>query len=161
MDGKMYDEHIKDENDLSQDREIWKDVKDWDGLYQVSSEGRVRDAEGKIIKPKIDQDGFYRVRLWKKYYPLHQIVAEAFIGDRPGRGWCAKHRNGKRNDNRAENLMWRRKSEVIPIRCVETSLTFRSIKEAAERTGGTYSEIWKAVTGKQETAYGYHWERID
>lgn len=50
--------------------------------------------------------------------------------------------------------------ESIRVRCVETGLTFRSIKEAAEKIGGTYSEIWKAVTGKQETAYGYHWERI-
>ena len=154
----MYDEHMKDENGLSQDREIWKD---WEGLCQVSSEGRIRDAEGKILRLASCGNGYQSVTLWHRNFKVHRIVAEAFIGKCPGRGYAIRHKNGNKSDNRAENLVYARKHNAIQVRCAETGEGFGSIKEAAERTGGTYSEIWKAVTGKQETAYGYHWERID
>lgn len=41
--------------------EIWKDVKGFEGLYQVSNYGRVYSKiTNKIMKPKIEKDGYYR-----------------------------------------------------------------------------------------------------
>jgi len=141
--------------------EEWRPVKDWEGLYEVSSEGRIRNMDGKILKPITDQNGFCRVKLYRKYHPVHQLVAEAFIGERPGKGFCARHKDGKRQNNRADNLEWSRKNKKIAVRCVEAGTVYASIDEAAEKGGFNYSTIWAAVAGKTETAYGYHWERAD
>ena len=61
--------------------ECWKDIKGYEGLYQVSNLGRIR-KDNKIINPWV-QFGYKIVGLWKnnKYQKLrvHRLVAEAFI----------------------------------------------------------------------------------
>ena len=77
---------------LNYENEIWKDIKNYEGLYQVSNLGRVKslerlDALGhrlkeKILKPGINQYGYYQVVLCKqsvqKHYMVHRLVFEAF-----------------------------------------------------------------------------------
>lgn len=60
--------------------EEWKDIKGYEGLYQVSNlgrvksleritnmkDGRIRTEREKILKPIKDKHGYYRVRLYKK-----------------------------------------------------------------------------------------------
>ena len=62
--------------------EIWKDIKDFEGLYWISNLGRVKNKHGKILKPEI-RNGYYSVDLVKnkKRYKcrIHRLVAEAFI----------------------------------------------------------------------------------
>lgn len=74
-------------------KEIWKDIKGYEGIYQVSSEGRVRSLDrvedrgrnikGKILKPSINPYGYCVVGLFKngtqKKNMVHRLVAEAFI----------------------------------------------------------------------------------
>ena len=69
-------------------KEVWKDIKDFEGLYQVSNLGRVRSlprntTSGKILKPRKDIYGYVSVclfkegvRYWKK---IHRLVAQEFI----------------------------------------------------------------------------------
>ena len=99
-------------------KEIWRDIKDFEGRYQVSDNGRVRSfismRNGKttkkayehILKPSLSR-GYHRVCLvderGKRYMlSVHRLVASAFIGD------CSEleinHKDGNKANNRVENL---------------------------------------------------------
>ena len=98
--------------------EIWRDIKDYEGLYQVSNFGRVRSlnynktGEIKIMKLKKTRDGYLRVGLRKngkqKWISIHRLVAEAFIPN-PLNLPCVNHKiegeEGKKI-NTVENLEW-------------------------------------------------------
>lgn len=48
-------------------REIWRDIPDYEGKYQVSNMGNVRNIiRGKNLKGRLDMYGYYRVILYKK-----------------------------------------------------------------------------------------------
>lgn len=63
--------------------ETWKDVYGYEGLYQISSSGRLRGRYGKIQKPIITKSGYVRYTLSKncieKKIMAHRLVASAFI----------------------------------------------------------------------------------
>ena len=96
--------------------EIWKDIKGYEGRYQISNFGRVKS----LIYPKekimniynFRRDGekgkgYWRVRLIKnssyKYFFVHRLVAEAFIPN-PNNYATVNHINGIKTDNRIDNL---------------------------------------------------------
>lgn len=97
--------------------ERWRPVVDYEGLYSVSSHGRVRSErnttrsrKGAIIQPG-DTHGYRLVALSapgyaRKTWLVHRLVAEAFIGLPPCDGAQTNHRDGNRSDNRVENLEW-------------------------------------------------------
>ena len=95
--------------------EIWKNVKNFEGLYQVSNLGRVkslnynRTRKEKILKNKYDKGGYCQINLWKygqmKHFLVHRLVAEAFI-DNSNNKPCIDHIDGNRSNNRVENLRW-------------------------------------------------------
>lgn len=90
--------------------EIWRDIKDYEGLYQVSNLGRVKNLiTGKILKQILQKTGYFSVILCKNgiktLYLIHRLVAEAFIPN-PENKPCIDHINRVRNDNRIENLHW-------------------------------------------------------
>jgi hypothetical protein len=103
--------------------EIWKDVKDYEGRYQVSSLGRVKSLpkewfsgintirrhNGKILKLRDNSRGYYKVALSNrgvvKECKVHQLVAIAFLGHTPcGYSLVIDHINDNSKDNRVENL---------------------------------------------------------
>ncbi len=89
--------------------EVWKNVDRWDGgLYEVSSEGRVRRGM-RILRPSTVSRGYKQAtaslggkRVIRQAL-VHQLVAEAFIGDIPA-SMQVNHLNGIKSDNRVENL---------------------------------------------------------
>ena len=90
--------------------EIWKDIKGFEGLYQVSNLGRVKSfyrLKEKILKPSIEHKGYYRVHLHKnsigKRYYVHRLVWEAFNGQIP-ENMQVNHINEIKTDNRLKNL---------------------------------------------------------
>lgn len=95
--------------------EQWKDIKGFEGLYQISSLGRVkslnyrRSGKTKILKLNKHKFGYLHIQLHKDNknftYRVHRLVAEAFIPNSDNKP-CIDHINTIRTDNRVENLRW-------------------------------------------------------
>lgn len=92
--------------------EEWRDIEEFEGLYQVSNEGRVRSLiTNKIMKQQLDKCGYYKVGLYNPIIKKHinsrvsRLVAKAFIPNLENKP-CCDHINTIRTDNRAENLRW-------------------------------------------------------
>lgn len=106
--------------------EEWKDIKGYEGLYQVSNEGRIKALpreivtrnrfgecikkyDEKILKNGDNNRGYYIVILYdgftRKPKQVHRLVAEAFIPN-PDKKPCVDHINTVKTDNRSCNLRW-------------------------------------------------------
>lgn len=93
-------------------KEIWKDIKDYEGLYQVSNFGRIKSLSRKgtyarILKPSTNKDGYLQVHLCKngklKTFLVHRLVAEAFL-DNPNNLPQVNHKDENPQNNNVENL---------------------------------------------------------
>ena len=99
-------------------QEIWKPVNGFEGLYLVSSLGRVKSlhGRGRILKSSPQSSGYLQLSLYRggtsTMVCVHRLVAKAFIGECP-RGHVVHHLNGVRTDNRADNLQYRDASEHL------------------------------------------------
>lgn len=107
--------------------EIWKDIKGYEGLYQVSNLGRIKSLgrtqrcqgnkqeyrKERIMKQHL-RGGYYQVSLCKnskhKHFGVHRLVALVFL-DNPEAKEEVNHKNGIKTDNRVDNLEWVTRSE--------------------------------------------------
>ena len=90
--------------------EIWKDIKGYEGLYQISNLGNVKSLKNKIyLKPSIHKKGYLHCGLSKKGEKkqcfIHRLVAETFI-DNPYKLPCVNHKDCNPKNNKIENLEW-------------------------------------------------------
>lgn len=89
---------------------MWKDIKGYEGLYEVSDKGEVRNyITRKLIVGDINNFGYYRVKLYKnkkqKTFFRHRLVAQAFIQN-PDNLPEVNHIDGDKSHNYKENLEW-------------------------------------------------------
>ena len=90
--------------------ENWKNVVDFEGIYEVSDFGNIRSAKTKQLKKiTIDAHGRPYLGLWKnnkqKICKPHTLVMEAFVGLRP-KGMECCHNDGNPQNNHLSNLRW-------------------------------------------------------
>lgn len=89
-------------------REIWKKVDVLPDAYRVSSRGRVKrkeNGEYRILYATNNGKGYYTIPVGHDKFYIHRVVALAFIPNPDGFPEI-DHINGKRDDNRVQNLRW-------------------------------------------------------
>lgn len=115
---------------MNTQKEVWKDVKNYEGLYQVSNLGRVKSLERmakhwrgglktineRFLKLNINTYGYEYVVLYKdgvsKYFFCHKLVCLCFIENELNKPQI-NHKNGIKTDNKVSNLEWCTASENI------------------------------------------------
>lgn len=89
--------------------ETWRDIEEYQGIYEVSTNGQVRRKNGKILKPKIERTGYVRYHLSKnglsKSLLAHRIVAQAFLPN-PNNYKTINHIDENKSNNNINNLEW-------------------------------------------------------
>lgn len=163
---------------MLENKEIWKDVKGYEGLYQISNMGRVWSVRKQNYLRPYEANGYLKVSLIAKNGKLkreyvHRLVALAFI-DNPDNLPVVNHKDGNKNNNDVNNLEWVTRSYNVyhsyhvlnnkgcckPVLCVELDKVFESGAEAAKylnlKSSTAISECCNNKRGKK-TAGGYHW----
>ena len=131
---------------------IYKDIPNYEGIYQVSNTGIVRrlkhwvtnsglqNATGyfvpeMILKQQLDTKGYYQVSLSKegkvKVWSVHRLVMLAFVGELPA-GMETRHLNSNKLDNRLENLAYGTKAENMQDAVKVGTLVFSRSKLTQE-----------------------------
>ena len=137
------------------EEELWKTIKGYEGLYEVSDQGRVKSIERTItnsrgrktsiketiLKPETLYDGYQRVCLSKrgkkKHHRVATLVFEAFIGPIP-EGKELDHINGDRTLNIPSNL----RAVSHKENCWNPITRERQLA-ANERRSRTLKEYWR------------------
>lgn len=153
--------------------EIWKDIKDFIGLYQVSNFGRVKSlkwGKERILKPRKLKCGYFAVILYKdgvtKSYFIHRLVAQAFLPN-PNNLPQVNHKNENKTDNRVENLEWCDQKYNCQYSFAKTILQFDkkgnfitefpSTMEVYKQLGYGKGNISACCNGKRKSCGGFIW----
>lgn len=103
------------------DKEIWKDIKGYENLYQISNLGRVKSLpkyhkKNESIMKYTLRSGYRTLVLRKnskrKSKQIHRLVAEAFIPN-PDNKYIVNHKDYNRQNNNVENLEWCTQKENV------------------------------------------------
>lgn len=111
--------------------EEWRDIKGYEGYYQISNKSRVKSLARKrhktkhgkggwlkerILKQSVNSDGYFTVVLTKKGirkpYKVHRLVAKYFIPNKEGKPEV-NHIDGDKLNNDIGNLEWVTKAENV------------------------------------------------
>lgn len=94
---------------LNCNNEVWKPVKGFEKLYEVSDKGNVRNSRGKILKTYLINSGYkalkFTVNQKRTNRLVHRLVAEAFI-ENPENCKEVNHVDENKCNNTVSNLQW-------------------------------------------------------
>src|SRR5699024_5982542 len=158
--------------------EVWKDIKGYEGLYQVSSLGRVKRLAGYKRRnggkeKRYFEERFFtgrgkrlykRAELWKdgkgEFFYIHRLVAAAFIRKPEGKDFI-NHIDADPSNNKVENLEWCTLKEnnhhAISLNLYSS---YHNVKLTRKRDGETFYFKTKrdasAFLGKSHTTVGHN-----
>lgn len=163
---------------------IWKDIPNYEGLYQIDNFGNIKSlhnyrGKNNILKPRIKR-GYYTIGLRKdgkrKWIGIHRLLAETFIPN-PNNYPVVNHKDENKLNNNLDNLEWctvsynnsygtrlkRVKSKVAkPILQFDLEGNFLkqypSLMDASRETNLNQSTMSHCANGKYKTCGGYIWK---
>lgn len=173
------------------EEEIWKDIPDLEGFYQVSDKGRVRSLDrkvwsesrnlfyslkGMIIKPHLS-NGYWYVILKKcgerTHMSVHRLVAIAFLPNSE-KLTHVNHKDENKKNNKLENLEWctpkyniyyGKKTQVRPVvatnKFTGEQTKYSSISEASRLGGFDTSNVSATCRGKHKTHKDHYWQYLE
>lgn len=158
-----------------------KDIKGYEGLYAVTSCGKVWSyRRNKFLKVRDKGDGYKKVTLTDRNgkamdRSIHRLVANAYIPN-PNNLPEVNHKNEDRAKNNVQNLEWctrqynitygTRASKFIKalgveVVCLETGIIYESASAAGRALNIHISAITRAIRCPNYTANGYHWALLE
>lgn len=161
-------------NPIDMEGEIWKDVKGYEGLYQISNMGRVKSfkhANPKLLT-SVNKQGYHSVTLVrsngvKEPLRVHRIIMTAFIPNPENKPFI-NHINTIRNDNRLENLEWCTHTENMKhavymgrlanqklVFDTDTGIYYNCVRDAANSKGINYVTLLCRLNGNLKNSTSF------
>lgn len=112
--------------------EIWEDIQNYEGVYQVSNFGNVKSLKfkkEKSLKPILSKKGYETLRLWDKgkaiKHIIHRLVAIAFVENKNDLPFV-NHKDKNTTNNIYSNLEWvtNRENDCHKYKEKQTSSSF-------------------------------------
>ena len=161
--------------------EVWKPIKGYEGLYEVSNYGEVINIRTKrVLKGYKTKKGYLEVTLYKngdrKSKKIHRLVMETHCPIENMENLQVNHRDECKENNRLDNLEWcdakynnncgtrieRQSKKVSKAVChVVSGMIYSSAAEAHRQTGISASHISECCNGKRKTAGGSAWYFVE
>ena len=160
--------------------EEWRDIKGYEGTYQVSSYGRVRNKH-KILSPYTTEYGYKGIKLSKngikENFRVHRLVAMVFL-DNPNNLPIINHKDENPSNNHVDNLEWctikynnnyghknekcsqtlkgkltkSKNPNAKKVKCITTNEIFDTLLDASETYNIYYESIILCCRGKRKSA---------
>lgn len=160
--------------------EQWRDIPGYEGAYQVSDLGRVRNRKRRrLLRPNSKKTKYLQVTLSKnnvpKFCSIHRLVAIAFLPNPLGLPQV-NHKNGIKWDNRLENLEWISASEnqkhrydvlnhrggpAKKVLCIENGKVYDSVRATALALNVHSTAVSTVCHGRAKTAGGLHFKFME
>lgn len=159
--------------------EEYREIKDYEGLYEISNLGNVRSLQfGKtrLLKQHKQANGYMKVVLCvarqPKNFLVHRLVAQAFL-DNPENKPGVNHIDGNKQNNHAANLEWALSSEntqhglrtgliadnrkpIVSINLAnDKEIKFPSIQDAARTLNLKQDSVSRVANGIRKSTGGY------
>lgn len=132
---------------VNQPIEEWRSIASFEGLYEVSSLGKVRNARTNKLRALGNWGGHYlTINLYRqgssKIVAVHRLVAETFLLPPSDCRYVVNHINGQKRDNRVDNLEW----------CSPAANNLHAYEIGLQRRGVKPSSSTKSLQQRSRTA---------